>query len=151
MKSLSSLWLYSNDISDLTPLAGLSSLKKLNIFGNPITDLSPLADLTVLDWLDITGLDIGGDISPLAGLHELELLQALDAGIRDLSPLSALTKLSFLHLEGNLICDLTPLLDNPELGEGVEIYLNGNPLSEEAISTQIPALRERGVWVGFSR
>ena len=50
-------------------------------------------------------------------------------------------------LRYNQISDIAPLVDNSGLGKGDKVNLYNNPLSDLAISTQIPALRERGVEV----
>ena len=95
------LILSDNQITDLTPLAGLDSLEELWLGGNPIADASPLAGLEnlrllnldlggaeggTLDSLDfLSGLSLDslslaqrtvsdGDWSPLAGLGELDYL-----------------------------------------------------------------------------
>ena len=69
--------------------------------------------------------------------------------IEDLEPLSAMTKLAEVDLEGNKISDIAALVNNAGLGPGDKIILAGNPLSEAAHDTQLPTLRERGVFVGF--
>ena len=45
------LSLYNNQISDISPLAGLNNLFQLELFDNQISDLSPLAGLNNLQWL----------------------------------------------------------------------------------------------------
>ena len=47
----------------------------------------------------------------------------------------------------NLIADIGPLVENPNLGSGDWITLTGNPLSEESLNVHVPALRDRGVQV----
>jgi hypothetical protein len=53
--------------------------------------------------------------------------------------------IQYLDLAGNQIIDLTPLVENPFIGQGCRIVLFDNPLSEEAKNIQIPALEKRGV------
>ena len=74
------LELYSHQITDVTPLAGLIKLEKLGLGVNKITDLTPLAKLT-----------------------EPKTLWLPDNKITDLSPLAKLTKLKMLYLGGNPI------------------------------------------------
>lgn len=64
LTSLASLWLSVNEISDLSPLAGLTSLADLDLSENEITDLSPLAGLALLTRLALRGNKIS-DLSPL--------------------------------------------------------------------------------------
>jgi internalin A len=58
-------------LSDLAPLAGLTSLERLYLSGNTsLTDVSPLAGLTNLTELDLAGSAVQ-DVSALAGVEGL--------------------------------------------------------------------------------
>ena len=72
MKSLKSLGLTDNAVTDISPLSALSELESLDISGNPIEDISALADLTHLKSLWMDGMNEGVDLSPLFGLESLE-------------------------------------------------------------------------------
>ena len=50
---LKNLYIFENQISDVSILQNLTSLERLNLRGNNITDVSPLAGLTNLKWLDL--------------------------------------------------------------------------------------------------
>jgi hypothetical protein len=63
----------SNQISDLTPLAGLTRLTQLYLWGNQIRDITPLSGLTNLMVVDLEGNQIS-DLSPLAGLTQFTWL-----------------------------------------------------------------------------
>ena len=92
----------------------------------------------------------GARITDLTGLEAavgLERLYAASNLISDLSPLAGLAALTSLDLRHNRISDLSPLLANGDLAEGDWVALDGNPLSEEAVNTHIPALLERGVGI----
>ncbi len=89
------------------------------------------------------------DVSPLTALTRLQSLYLGSNEIVDLEPLTALTGLSKLELNNNQIEDISPLIANTGLGQWDSVFLEGNPLSEEAINQQIPALRARGVTVGY--
>ncbi len=124
------LFLYNNDISDLTPLADLDEIFALGLAGNNITDLSPLAGMTGLRQL-IVGENPLSDITPLANmsrlgwlrlnstqvtnfttLYGLDSLMELDLGnnsLGDVSFVSNLTQVKRLTLNGNGISDLTAL------------------------------------------
>ena len=114
-----------------------------NPVGTPVT-LAQLSGLTVLEARNV-------GISNLAGLDLAEGLEALDVAgnaISDVAALAGLTELDRLDLSSNnAIRDISPLLSNTGLGEGDELYLQGNPLSAEAIDMHVPALRARGVVV----
>ena len=172
LTSLQKLYLTDNNISDIGPLEGLFNLMELDLaFNSNISDLSPLSELTNLEVLYLTDNNIS-DINPLEGLLNLIHLDlgynynisniiplsvltnlsyvGLNANnISDLSPLSGLTKLVHLDLADNNISDIQPLVTNTGLGTEDWVILLGNPLSYQAINTDIPTLQARGVTVDF--
>jgi hypothetical protein len=91
---LCGLDLYSNNISDLSPLASLTNLQRLYLRFNNINDLSPLSGLTNLEYLNLEINNIS-DLSPLASLTNLTELDLSQNNITDLSPLSGLTNLEY--------------------------------------------------------
>jgi Leucine-rich repeat (LRR) protein len=108
--ALEELYIYgNNDVTDIRPLVGLSSLRDLSLARTEIEDISPLAELSSLTSLSLYGNPIH-DIRPLAALTRLTRLQVEHAaGVSDLSALSGLRSLTRLELSGNGIVDLTPL------------------------------------------
>ena len=169
---LTLLTIHGNQVSDISPLRGLTQLEFLEMQGNPITDLDPLAELSnlgciVLGHREIK--DIGAlamctnlfrlellcsqvsDITPLAQLGGLTGLYLRNSRIRDIGPLRGLTILTELDLHGNLIREIDALVQNPGLGEGDTVDVTGNPLSEKALSEDIPKLEARGVKVVHER
>ena len=70
LKTLTSLDLGGNKISDVKLLAGLTKLNYLALSFNQISDLRPLAGLTNLTTLILNGNQIS-DMKPLAGLTNL--------------------------------------------------------------------------------
>ncbi len=142
------LALWANEIVDVSPLASLTRLEELRLGGNQIVDVSPLASLTRLEELRLGGNQIV-DVSPLASLTRLEHLELGGNEIVDVSPLTSLPTLRWLNLSGNKIQDIGPLVANPGLGKGDTIRLRGNPLSDQALNEQIPALKARGVKVTY--
>ena len=115
MKNLESLNLSGNDaITNLSSLAGLSSLTFLNIMNTGATDLSPLSDLTAMESLHLSNAEIT-DLSPLTGMSHLKELYLTDGDlpdskISDLSPLAGLTELETLRIPSvSEISDLSPL------------------------------------------
>jgi hypothetical protein len=85
-------------------------------------------------------------VSDVAGLTRLG---APERGISNLDGIQHLTQLTSLDLYDNQISDISPLMDNPGLGEGDWIDLTGNPLNDEAYEVHIPALQARGADVLF--
>ena len=152
LAGLTSLWSLHLDrqaISDLGPLAGLTSLRSLSLEVNEIRNLGPLAGLTSLTFLDLDANRVR-ELGPLAGLTSLEYLYLFNSDIRELGPLAGLTSLTFLALEGNLISDVAPLVANEGLGRGDVVILMGNPLGQSSRETHIPTLVQRGVEVRFT-
>jgi internalin A len=166
LTALRSAWLDGNGISDVQPLAGLSNLVFIGLHGNQVEDVSPLASLSNLTQLDLENNRIR-DFSALTGLTALEFLDLDENLISALPSVSGMTALDVLSLDHNLISylepptgktffylglshnrirDLTPLLS---LEKGRTIYLQQNPLSNAARTTQLPALRKL-YNVGFS-
>ena len=141
-------WLDLSDkqIADLTPLANLTNLTELSLSYNQIADVGPLANLTNLQVLRL-GRNSISDVSPLANLTNLTELHLNENQIVDVGPLANLTNLQGLDLFGNQIQDLTPLVTKTALGEGDSVNLRNNPLSDQARTEHIPALRARGVHV----
>ncbi|MCG8625382.1 MAG: hypothetical protein MJE68_25720, partial [Proteobacteria bacterium] len=123
LTNLDDLLIFSSPISDLSSLAGLTSLERITIGGAEISDLTPLAGLTHLELLKINGNKIS-NLSPLAGLTGLNHLNLKRNDISDISPIARLTDLKWLDLSDNNIFDLSPL---EELRENIEIIWHNNP------------------------
>ncbi len=118
----------SSRITDLAPLAELTNLTELDLGGNRITDLAPLAELTNLTELDLGDNRIT-DLAPLAELTNLTELCLMDNRVTDLTPLAELINLTTLWLVRNRIVDIYPVLGLPNL---LIFSVRENPLSEKA-------------------
>ena len=79
-------------------MSGLENLTSLHIWSNDITDVSPLADMTQLEVLRFTKNSVS-DLSALAGLVNLKRLSLKSNSVSDVSPLSGLESLEILHLQ----------------------------------------------------
>ena len=99
------LILERNEISDISPLSGLTTLAFLDLSQNQIADIRPLAGLTGLGGLKLANNQIV-DISPLAGLVNLTLLNIANNRITDFSPLARLN-LQSLNTKRNISVDLS--------------------------------------------
>ena len=140
--------LRDNSISDISPLAKLTNLTTLRFARNNITDISPVARLTNLTELNFRSNSVS-DIAPVTRLTNLTSLWLNGNSISDISPLAKLTRLTELRLDDNSISDISPLVANTGLGNGDEVNLKKNPLSDQALNTHIPTLQSRGVKVLF--
>jgi len=136
------LWLSYNNISDITPLTGLTNLEVLSLGGNNISDLSPLAGLTNLTRLDLWSNNIS-DLSPLAGLTNLTELWLYENNISDITPLAGLTNLTELWLYENNISDITPLAGLTNL---TGLYLDRNNISDLSPLAGLTNLEVLGLW-----
>ena len=155
--NLQELFLDSNEISDITPLAYLTQLQELSLDSNEISDITPLAYriLRIIDGLEtatnLQALFLNSnkisDITPLAVLDSLQALELNSNKISDLRPLAYLDKLIHLELNSNEISDITPLAHLDKLQR---LYLDDNPLSAASLLVHIPALRSNGIGVFFS-
>ena len=134
-----------NQISDLSPIAGLVELRDLRLDENPISDLSPLKNLKNLTRLVCRDTPVS-DLSPLAGLINLRLIFLnANPNISDLSPLSGLINLEVLHFTDNKISDLSPLAECINL-RGILSW--GNPVSDLSPLTQLPKLDDLNICGG---
>jgi internalin A len=151
--NLTALSLTSNLISDISPLAQLTNLRELGLSMNHIRDIAPLASLSELNTLQLNINNIS-DISPLASLSELKMLQLNSNYISDISSLSSLTNLEIIDLGDNRISDISalqslvnlkqvglfmnqigeiaPLVLNPGIGAGDQVFLADNHLDLSA-------------------
>jgi internalin A len=160
-----------NQISDLTPLARTPALQYLHLAGNKVWNVAPLAGLTNLSALYLSGNQVE-EIGPLLGLRKLVSLYLDNNKVRSLEGIGRLRSLSSLSLSGNGIADLRPMERGPHLqflflennkiedlqplvqwvksdkerrfAPYLQVYLAGNPLSENSTSQGLAALREVG-------
>jgi Leucine-rich repeat (LRR) protein len=130
------LYLWDNNITDISPLAGLTNLTELDLEVNKISDITPLDALTNLSKLYLWDNNVS-DISPLAGLTNLTELSLWGNNISDITPLAGLTNLSKLSLAENIVSDISPLAGLTNL---TELYLADNDLSESQKSMLEQAL-----------
>ena len=127
LENITGLELADNQISDLSPLSGLINLAHLSIYHNPdIADLSPIARLTELRHVSLVGGKIS-DISPLAGLINLKGFVMWGNPVSDLSPLAGLTNLETLDICGSKAPDISVL---SKLTGLKELYLVSNGISD---------------------
>ena len=131
-KNLQLLRLPTNQIYDLSPLAGLVELVRLELSENPVSDMSALRGLKNLNHLSMNHTSISdislvrslpsltifgfrdtyvSDLSPLRGSINMTALgfSNKSESISDLSPLAGLINLEYINSWGNSISDLSPL------------------------------------------
>lgn len=135
--------LFTNAVTDISPLANLTKLVDLNIHTQDISDLLPLRNLTALEELRLAGNSFT-DLSPLRGLTSLQYLELTGNNITDITPLSGLTSLMQLDLRFNPeLTDIEALFENPGIGAGDIVELRHTNVS----CTDQARLAEKGVEV----
>ena len=105
---LRELWARHNHISDISPVKGLTNLTHLELDRNQVSDISPVRNLTNLTFLRIIGNQVS-DLSPVRNLKNLIDLRFNDSRVSDLSPVEGLINLKELGLNDSLVSDLSPL------------------------------------------
>jgi Leucine-rich repeat (LRR) protein len=140
-QNVTGMCLGMNQITDISPLAGLTNLRNLSLGYNQISDLTPLANLTNLGRnMGVLSLD-NNQISDLTGLENLTNLGVLTLSnnqIVDVTPLQNLTNLWWLELWGNQIEDVMPLAWLTGL-DSTSLCLDRNPVAND--TEQLAALR----------
>lgn len=146
LKNLEELWMRELPDGDLSSLTDLTRLTFLWAPTCNITDLTPLKKLTKMQTLYFDNNQIE-DLTPLADMTQLEKAILSYNNISDLTPLENWVSIASLQLYMNPITDILSLVNNPGLGEGDMVLLNGLALNEKSINEYIPALKTRGVVV----
>ena len=126
LTSLTDLNVGANQVADLRPLATLTNLTGLSLWNNQVTDVSSLSSLTALIYLNLADNRVR-DLSPLANLKSLEVLDLFDNEVENVVPLTGLENLRELILTDNRVGDLSPLTGLTELRT---VLLKGNPIKD---------------------
>ena len=116
----------ANTISDVSPLAGLTTLEDLSLAKNAISDISSLSGLTKLINLDLANNAIS-DISSLLRFTDLEELSIGGNPIQDFSLFSTLflALKPFWELGATRYPDLSLLAGNDPLEIVVDFLRSG--------------------------
>lgn len=65
---LEELWLYGNNISNISALKGCKKIKKVDFSNNSITDLTPLCNSTGIIDLKASNNKLNGNLKAIKGL-----------------------------------------------------------------------------------
>ena len=106
--NLTWLELQDNQVSDLSPVAGLIALRELRIHDNLLSDISPVRGLTNLTRLEFDDSEVS-DISAVRGLTNLTYLELDHTLVSDISAVRGLTNLRELQIHSTLVTDLSPI------------------------------------------
>ncbi|MDP5275295.1 fibronectin type III domain-containing protein [Chengkuizengella axinellae] len=146
--------LFNNNVTDISSLYGLQNLYELDLAHNNVTDISSIILKPNLEILNLSNNKIT-NIESLYLNGSLHTLDLSNNKITDIEPLGNTTfnvglwSLRTLDLRYNNISDISPLVHSDSLQNLKTIYLDGNPLNDEAEEIII-TLRERGAQVHYS-
>ena len=136
------LHLIDNQISDLSPIAGLMELREIWARGNVLSNLSPVRGLTNLTHLEFPGSPIS-DLSPVKGLTNLIYLNCNNTLVSDLSPISDLVNLEWLLMHHTNVSDMSPISGLINLKV---IYFNNDTVSDISPFAGLANLEVFGTW-----
>lgn len=145
LPKLKNLYLFKNQISDISSLKNLANLESLNLGLNNVSDISPLENLTLLIELELGNNEIS-DISQLQNLKNLEVLSLTGNDISDFSPIKDLTNLKNLSLYGTKISDLSPLANLKKLNT---LRLGLNEISDISPLIELKSLKKLDLGLNF--
>ena len=137
------LWDFSSHrggISDLSPIADLSSLHSLGLTGHRISDLE------IISGLDLVHLSLSNNpfsnLAPLAGLEQLAKLWLGNTNVNDLSPLVDLPRLHHLEVGGSPIRELPRWPPSAPLGT---LYMGSTWVTDLSPLASLTALTKLGL------
>ncbi|MDR2869581.1 MAG: leucine-rich repeat domain-containing protein [Deferribacteraceae bacterium] len=116
----------NNSVTDLSPLAGLKDLKELSLrYQAPdyITNISSLAGKTTLAILDLQGNKLE-DISSLAN-QNLRILNLRDNRLTSIEALRSVSTLESIDISINMITDISPLASSKANLQTINAAHNG--------------------------
>jgi internalin A len=139
-KNLKVLSFDFQEVSDLSPLSGLTKMERLSFCGNKVSDISVLSEMNSLTGVFFFGNQVS-DISPLSGKTDMSDLTIFANQISDISPLAGMTKMGMLRMEDNQITDISVLSGFTSLAI---LLLKGNPITDfSPVKDIYPQLREK--------
>lgn len=137
LSSLQLLSLENTQIVEIEPLAKLSTLKTINLSGTKVRDIKPLEALFALQSIDLSRTQVR-DLEPLLNLTALTALYLSNTPVSDLKPLANLSKLQTIDLLGTKVADLKPLI---KLSAVRELYISDTMVSDLTPLAKLSALQ----------
>ena len=138
LTNLRVLFLHHNPVSDISPVRGLTNLTELMLYDTLISDISPVKGLINLTRLHFHGTEVT-DLSPISGLINLKNLAFSNGDLSDISPVAGLINLEWIFSWDHSISDLSPLAGLPKLKE---INFCGGNISDLTPLAGLPNLKE---------
>jgi uncharacterized repeat protein (TIGR02543 family) len=137
-KYLMYLSLANNNISNITPLKGLTNLVELRLHDNQIASVRDLQLLQNLQALYLGNNKIS-DVTWLNNLRQLRVLYLNGNSLSDVSGLGALNKLTAVNVSGNSLQSLYAL--TASAGTMTELYAEGNAIPSFSFIANMTGLR----------
>ncbi len=137
---------------DMPMLAGMPALTRLQLWATAVSDLSALGGTQLTVELDVGGSQVR-DLTPIHHMTELQHLRLgwLELQAADLAFLEGFEALTLLDLHGNDLTSLASLVALPGLGAGDRLDVSNNrlDLADAAVQADIATLVDRGVDVAY--
>ena len=138
------------DINAVQDITAIGSLNVITLFlhSDTLSDLSPLAKVPELGSALIRGKAIR-DVAPLAAALKKQgvRLVLINTSVSDISSFATLADIRGMSMNDNLIQDIAPIVNLPTL---VNLNVQNNPLDCPTQMPHIQALQARGVTVTHS-
>ncbi len=138
LDNLTEFEIVGGSISDISPLAGWTTLTYLAIVDSNISDISILPTMTGLNEVAFINNQIS-DISPLESIPNLYKINFDNNNISDISPLTSNDKLFTVVLSNNNISDISPLSNNVNIHN---LNINGNRVSDISAVANMTQMEE---------
>ncbi len=123
-------------------LRNLKNLKEISIVGARLQSLTGIETLHKLRYAYISENQLT-DISALNGLPHLKVLELEGNAIENIDAIESLKKLSYLDIRGNQITNLQAIINNNEIKDDFELYVQNNMLTSSTAYQQIALMRKR--------
>ena len=135
-----------NQVTDISPVAGLIQLRELWVTDNLVSDISPVRGLTNLTHLGVSECPNLSDISPVRNLTNLTRLDLVSTQVSDISPVRNLTSLVHLDFRHSLVSDISAVRRLIDL---VHLDFGDAPVSDLSPVAGLINLKVLGCWTGF--
>ena len=135
-----------NQVTDISPLAGLIQLRELWLTDNLVSDISPVSGLTNLNILGVSECTDLSDISPVRHLTNLTRLDLVSTQVSDISPVRNLTNLVHLDFRSTQVSDISSVRNLINL---VHLDFGDTLISDLSPLAGLINLKVLGCWTGI--
>lgn len=140
LTNLHQLYLGGGELSDLSPIGGLTQLEGLRASMNKVAVITPLAGMLQMDRLDLGRTQVR-DLTPIKRMTKLTELMLDDTPVDDLSPIAGLSNLERLSIKRTRVANLAVLKGLHKLKF---LYVGGSPAADNVAGLQRSGLKISG-------